>query len=270
MGVGDGARADDGAIGQFTGLGGGDDQVGEIEAHVLARVGLAVEAAVDVDADLEVQAVVAPFFAQLVGGYEDGREAGGGLRVEKAEAVLEIARHEAAQGNIVADADEADGGAGLVPCGPHGDVGGDDDHLGLEIDGKVGFGHDDGGHGGEEAVGAALIHDRVFVLELGILAALEGAHAIEMDHIAGAVDPLIGARQRGQRLSRVEEHAGNLSIIKLIGHGLEDRRGAVPIVQRDLEIGGDAAGRGETGEVFRDDDQMSVGTAVAQGGEFHG
>jgi len=80
--------------------------------------------------------------------------------------------------------------------------------------------------------------------------------------IAGAVDPLIGARQRRQRQSRIECLGGDVAAIEPPGEFGKSRRGTVPIVERRLQVRGDAAGGGVAGEIARHDDELPVGAAV--------
>ena len=146
-------------------------------------------------------------------------------------------------------------------------MGGDNHDLGLEIDGQIAVGDDDGRGGAGQAIRCPLIHQRALILQFGVLGALEGAHTVEMDHVARAVDPLIGAWDRGQRLGGRKAHARDLCVVELVGDGAQDRGAAVPVVSAALRLGDPPANKAR--QVARDDDEVAIGRPLRRG-EFHG
>ncbi|MNT79489.1 hypothetical protein D3C72_2188240 [compost metagenome] len=103
-------------------------------------------------------------------------------------------------------------------------------------------------------------------MQLLVLAALEGANAFEVAEITRAVDPLIGTWQRRQGLGGFERLAGYSPCIELGGKRGKGRRVGIPVVQGGLQGGRDAGGGDEAGAVGREDDELAIGTAVAEGG----
>ena len=237
--------------------------------HADTGIGLTVKSAIDLDTHRQMQAIVAPGAAEAIRADDDRGEGCGRLGVEEAEAVLQVIGHQLAQRDVVANGDEANGGAGLFACCTHGHRPGDNGDLGLEIEREI-VGGDQNGRGGRgERIGAALIEQRTDRLQLCILAALERADAFEMAHIAGAIDPLKGARQRGQGGGRIEGLAGYGAGVELSTELFERRSGHVPVVEGGLKRGCDAAGRNAAIGRRRNHDQLPIGAGRAQGCQFH-
>ena len=115
--------------------------IGEIEPHILARIGLTIKTVVDVNAHAQVKAVILPALPQFVWRHKDRSEAGRGLGMEKPEPVLEVIENQAAQGNIIAYPDQSNGRTGILSARAHWHMPGDHDHLRLEINSETVFGH---------------------------------------------------------------------------------------------------------------------------------
>src|SRR5688572_1589803 len=108
--VGDGAGADDRAGPDVPGLRQMGDQGSEVEGHVDPGVGAAEGLAVEIDLEGAVELAVPEAVAELLGGDEDRRQSRGGLRLEEAEALAELAGDEVAQADVVDQPDEQDVG----------------------------------------------------------------------------------------------------------------------------------------------------------------
>jgi hypothetical protein len=120
-----------------------------------------------------------------------------------------------------------------------------------------------------ERIRAALIEQRPDRLQFLVLAALERAYAFEVAHIARAIDPLIGTRQRRKGQGRVKGLSDNRAGVELARKFFKCRLGIFPIVQRRLEVGHDTAGRHIAAEIGGNDDQLSVRASIAQGCQLH-
>ncbi len=110
--VGDGARTDNGAGTQRTGLGRMRDQLGEVELHVHARLRRTEPLAVDVGQQRQVHCCPATQHPAHRGD-EHRRQRRTRLGLQEAEALGQLARDQVAQRDIVDQADQLDG---LAAC----------------------------------------------------------------------------------------------------------------------------------------------------------
>ncbi len=266
--VGHGARADDRPRPQRAGLGRMGDQRAEIEGHVLPRVRTTERLAVQVDLQHAVQLAVLPPVAQRFGGDEDRREGGGGLGLEKAEALGQLARNQTTQRHIVGQPDQADRRQRLFAARPHRHVAGDDDHLALQVAAPAFIGQRDRIARPQKPVRSPLIHQRIVPEAVGQFGPARLADERDVIHIGRAVRPLIGARQRRGGVMFVEARTRDRFMVQ-VGRQIGER-GCVclPIVERGLERGGDMTRIRVPGQVVRHDDQLAV-TTLFQTGEFH-
>ncbi len=125
-----------------------------------------------------------------------------------------------------------------------------------------------GERGGEHLVGAALVHQRIGPEALRHLGGARLADEGDVVHIGRAVRPLIGARQRRQRLALVEAVAGDDSVLEVGGEQLELRRDPFPIVERRLQRRRDMGRVGAPGEVVAHHHQPPV-AAAGKGSKLH-
>ena len=121
-----------------------------------------------------------------------------------------------------------------------------------------------GERGGKHLVGAALVHERIGPEALRHLGGAGLPDQSDVVHIGRAVRPLIGARQRRQRLALVEAVAGDDAMLEIHGEQLELGREPVPIVERGLKRRGDMGRVGAPGEVVRDHHQPPVAAAFKE------
>ncbi|MNL29236.1 hypothetical protein D3C87_1509130 [compost metagenome] len=70
-------------------------------------------------------------------------------------------------------------------------------------------------------------------------------------------------------IGRVERLARDLAGVELARQIGQGRRGPVPIIERGLQRGRDAASRDIAGKVAGNDRKLAIRAIVAQGGEFH-
>ena len=270
VGVRDRAAADDGAGREGAGVGGVLDEPGEGEVHLGAGLEVADEAAVQPDLELEVGAPLVPGAAQLVGGGDERREGGGGLRLEEAESLRELVGDQVPQGAVVQHGDEPDVLEGVLGAGPHRDVAQDDRHLPLEIEPHEGVGELDVLGGAEQDAAAPLVDERVGLHRGGELGAPGLPDQAGVVQVGRPVDPLVGPGQR--RLELVQDHrVGRHPAVLQLGVELPQKGlHLVPAVQGGLEGRDDVGGAGQAGAVRADDAELSVAGAVAEGRKSHG
>ncbi|MNI41295.1 hypothetical protein D3C73_955450 [compost metagenome] len=245
------------------------DQRPEVEGHVDARVGAAEVLAVDLHQQGPVQLAVLPALAQRVRRDEDRRQGAGRLGLDEAETLGQFAGDQVAQAHVVDQADQADRRQGLVAAGAERHVAGDDHDLGLQVAAPGLVLQRDGVARRQEAVGAALIHQRIGPEAFGHLGAAGLTHQFDVVHIGRAVRPLVGAGQGGGGLMLAEAAARHGFVLQAFGQGAQLGLAALPVVQRRLQRRRDQEGVREPVQVVRDDDEAAV-TAVLERGEFHG
>src|SRR5579859_998639 len=156
-----GARADDGAGRQRTGPGGMGDQGREVEGHVDARIGLAEQFAVQMGQQRQMQLAAVPGVAERVRRHRHRREGRGGLGLEEAETFGQLVGDQAAQGDVIDQHHQQDGVAGFVDGTALAHGAGDHRDFGFEIAAPGRVVDADRIMRGEEAVRAALIHQRI-------------------------------------------------------------------------------------------------------------
>ena len=172
------------------------DELREIEGHVDAGIGTTERFAVEIDAERQRDLAAVPGVAQLVRRNGDGRKRTRGLRLEKAEPLAELGRNEAAQRHVVDEHDEPDRGPRGIDIGSHRHVVDDDGDLAFHVDAPGFVGHHDRRARRQEAVGAALVHQRIGPEARRHLRAARLAHQFDMVDVCRAVDPLVSAGQR--------------------------------------------------------------------------
>ncbi len=152
----------------------------------------------------------------------------------------------------------------------HRHVAGDAGDLALHVHAPGRIGERDVLPRGEEAVAAALVHQRVVVEALRNLGPARLSHQFDVVDVGRSVRPLIGAGQRAQRLALVEPLAGHRLVLDIAVKRLQLGGDALPIVERILQRRRDIARGAAAGEVAADHDQFTVARAVVETGEFHG
>ena len=88
--------------------------------------------------------------------------------------------------------------------GAHGHVVGDDGDFRLEIDTPLLGAHHDGATGRQEAVRASPIHQGIVPEAFWHVGAARFAHQLHVIDVGTAVNPLVGARQRGEAGGLIE------------------------------------------------------------------
>ncbi len=95
----------------------------------------------------------------------------------------------------------------------------------------------------DEAVRAALIHQRIGPEARRHLGAARFAHQFDMRDVGRAIGPLIGAGQRRRAVFRIERLlARDRALVHQIVDAHQTRRGFVPVVHRVLQCRRDMAG----------------------------
>jgi hypothetical protein len=153
------------------------------------------------------------------------------------------------------------GGAHRHVAGHHGD-------LGLEVDAPGLVGHHRVARA-DEAVRAALVHQRVGVERGRHLGVARLAHQLDVVDVGRAVGPLVGARQRRGAGGLVEGLGVDRAAVERLVHLAQLRLAGLPVVERGLQAAGDRRHRTAAGEIAADDDQGAVAAALLEGGEFH-
>ena len=152
----------------------------------------------------QVHLGVAPRAAKLVGRHGHRREARRGLALEKSESLGELGWNQVAKRNVVDQHEKANMRSGC--CGSHAErhVAGDHRHFGLEVDSPCIVRKRDVVAGADEAVGTALIHQRIGP-ELGRHGrAARLANQLDMIHVRRCIGPLVSPRKGRVRHSRIE------------------------------------------------------------------
>src|SRR3989344_6083564 len=180
----------------------------------------------------------------------------------------QLAEVEGHLGARVAHADLA-----AVPGGLHGEVhvAGDDGDLGLEVDAHGFAGHHDVVARADEVVAAALVHQGVGVEAFGYFGVARFSHQFNVVDVGRAIRPLVGAGQRGHALLGVKrEGVARAAAVELVVQVLQLGRDEAPVVQRLLQLAGNAGRIMGRAQVAGDDNQLAVARAVFVGSEFHG
>ncbi len=174
-----------------------------------------------------------------------------------------------AQRDVVDQQHQTDGLRRLRGRGAQRHLPGDDGHLGLEVDAPALLGHD-GVAGSDEAVGAALIHQRVGVEGGGHFGFACLAYQLDMVDVGRTVGPLEGARQ-GRVAGGGVEGLGVPCCSGLQGQRrIAQQRGAArPVVERGLQGRGDVGHRLAQGQGVVDHDQSAVRGRGLQRGQPH-
>ena len=128
------------------------------------------------------------------------------------------------------------------------------------------------GHGlvGQTQVGArpqqdvrtALVHQRVGPEARGHLGAARLAHELDVVHVGGAVEPLIGAWQGGGELCRIESKAGRGVAVETVGHFLKPWGDTLPVFERYLKGVGELRNKVSALEITAYDDEVSIGASA--------
>ena len=186
------------------GLGQVGDQGSEVEGHVDAGVGPAevLPFSWTFSAPCSLPSFQPSPSASGVTATGDKAEAG--LDWKKPKPLASSAGIRLRRRHVVDQADQADGGQRLLAADALRHVAGDHRDLGLQVAAPGLVGQRDGIARGQEAVGAALVHQRVGPEALGHLGAARLPHQGDVVHIGRAVGPLIGARQGRGGLALVE------------------------------------------------------------------
>jgi hypothetical protein len=235
------------------------DQLAEVEGHLGPGLAHAHFATVPGGLQRQVHAATLPGFAQLVGRHGHGAEGGGGLALEEAKALGQFIRDQVAQAHIVGQHDQAHTVNGVIGAGLHGHITGDDGDLGLEVDAKGFVGADHWVARADEVVTAALVHQGVGVKTAGHFRVARCAHQLHMVEVGRAVGPLVGSRQRGHALLRIERKS--MARLALVERGVEVFQlggQKVPVVQHLLHFGGDTGRIMGHAQVARNHHQLTV------------
>ena len=216
------------------------------------------------DIQFAVQRPAVPAF-ESVRRHRDGREGGRRLALQEAETLRHLVRDQVAQGHVVAQHDQTDGGAGDLLVRAHRHVAGDHRNLALEVHAPLGGlgGKADRIAGTEEAIRGALVHERIGPETLRHGGTARAADQLDMVEIGGAVQPLIGARQRRGAGGLIERLA---LAFDPLGEPAQAQLVRVPVIERGLHRR--HVGWQEASEIARDHDEPSV-AAVLQRGELH-
>ena len=113
---------------------------------------------------------------------------------------------------------------GLLAAGAHRHVAGDHRDLGLEVDAPGFVGSRDRIARTEEAVGAALVHQRIGPEARRHLGAARFAHQLDVVHVGRAVGPLVGARQRRGASCSWKRNEGTEPMFELRRQSARQRR----------------------------------------------
>ena len=195
LGVRDRPRAEDGAGGERARLGDMRQEIVKRKVH-LGGVAIADQRAVVGGAQAQVNAAVAPAFAELVGSDGERRERGGRLGVEEAKALGQLGGDEISQRHVVAQTEELDVPLGPGGAGPDGNIVENGADLGFEVEPPRGIAEHDIFRGREQRARAALIDERIGAQGFRRLGAARLANQDDVVEKRAAVDPFIGARQR--------------------------------------------------------------------------
>ena len=245
------------------------NQLAEVEGHVHPGVGLAKQFAVEVNHQGQVQLAVLPGIAQLVGRDGHGAEGAGRFALEKAKTLGQFCRNQVAQRYVIDQHHQPDGLGRFFGRGTQGHVAGDDGDFGLHVNAPGLFGHD-GRARGDEAVAAALVHQRVGVEGLGHLGVAGAAHQLDVVEVGRAIGPLPGARQRAVAGGLVKRLAFDGAAVQRFVHLAQLRLHRGPVVHRGQQGAGNGGHGAAAAQVAADDDQGAVAAALLQGGKFHG
>ena len=245
------------------------NQLVEAEMH-LAAIQVTEPAAVVVDLQVEMDASVAPCLANFVRGHRDGREAGGGLGQEEAEAGAHLARREGSQADVVDLHQQQDAVARQRRRTAHRDIVDDDAELPLEVDAVRLIRQGNVVARPEHVVGPALIHQRdaLHIRNGRKIECLLHERAVVEER--RAIAPLWRAGQRRRGVTGVEiERVLRVAAVETIVESLQARRRHRPALDGGEERRGDRSCVKGARQVARDDDETSVLAAVLERGEFH-
>jgi hypothetical protein len=181
----------------------------------------------------------------------------------------EFGRDQAAQRNIVDQHHQPDRGCRLLAGCAHGHIADDHGDLAFQIDAVFRARHRDRITRPQEAVRAALIHQRVGPEARRHLCPARLANQLDVIDVGRAVGPLVGARQRRRTVMLMKTEGWHRAVLELLGEIGELRPDAHPVIQRRLQRGRDDKGVRGVRQVRRDDDQAAV-AAMLERGEFHG
>ena len=211
-----------------------------------------------------------PVAAELVRGDGHRREAAGGFGLEEAKALGELPGNEVAQAHIVDQHQQLDVLLCPLRAGAHGHVVCDDGHFRFKVDAPLLRPHDDGAAGGEEAVGAPLIHQRIVPEAVRHLGAARLAHQLHVVDVGAAVGPLVGAGQRGKTGGLIEgEGIGAGAVVEGLIDGAQPGGEIAPLVQRPLQGGGYVGHGHRPGQIPAHHHQGAIALAIVQGCQFH-
>lgn len=184
------------------------DQLVKAELHVDAAIGRTEGLLVEVNGEFAAQAFAVPGCAQFVRCDCHRRKRCRALAVDKTKTFAQFRRDEIAQRHVVEDHQQADVIRGLVRWRTHRHIVKHYGDLGFEIDAPfLGQGLDRVARP-DEIIRIALVHQRV-LLEFGRhRRATRLPDKLNMREVGAGIEPLIGARQRRGKQSKVGfEHA---------------------------------------------------------------
>ncbi len=140
----------------------------------------------------------------------------------------------------------------------HRHVAQDHDDLAFEVDPPRLVRHRHRIAGAEEAIGSALVDQRVGPERRRHFGAARLPHQFDVVHVGRAVRPLVGARKRGGAIMLVETEGRHGAVLQLLGEVLKLRRVALPVVECGLECRHDEECIGGAGQIPRDHDEPAV------------
>ena len=189
--------------------------------------------------------------------------------MHEAEALGELVRDQRPRGDVVDQQHELDVLAGARGAGAHRHVVGDHRHLGLEIDAPVLAARFDRIARADEAVGGALVHQRVGPEALGQLGAARLAHQLDVRDVGRAVQPLVRARQRRRAGALVERLPSDPARLEAVGQLAQPRLRLRPASRAPPARSARSPPPGaQRDEIARDDDQTAVAPRL-QARELH-
>jgi hypothetical protein len=190
--------------------------------------------------------------------------------LEEAETFFQLLRDQVAQRDVVDQHHQPHRGRGLFERGPHRHVGGDDRHLGLEVDAPFLGQHRDRVARPDKGVGPALVHQRIGIKGRRHRGAARLAHQFHVVDVGRTVGPLEGTRQR-RRAFLLDEGVGarRSAVVQRGIDAAQLWRDTLPVVQRRLQGARDVRNRLASDQVAADDDQRTVAAARLEGSEFH-
>ena len=238
------------------------DQGRHVEIEVGAGIRMPERVAIQRNLHVERHFRAVPCVAERLRRRHDRRKCRRRLALKKAETLAELGRDQVAQADVVENADKLDVAARVVGGDAHRHVVENDENLRLHVDSPRLVGKFDVVPRPDHRIRRALVHQRVRVEVLRHLRAARLADQLDMVEIGAAVDPLIGARQDGRALRRLEREGPRFARVHRGGEGFQPRRRIRPVVDRRLHRGRHGRGVRRPREIVAHRDEATVATAL--------